>query len=489
MAADSGIRLDSTTGRGIVVAAVLGSSVALLDGTVVNVALPHIGEEFGSELDGLQWVVNGYTLMLAAVVLLGGALGDRFGRRRVFLIGVVWFGVASLLCGLAPGIVSLVVARLLQGIGAGLLTPGSLAIIQASLRREDRAKAIGAWSGLGGVAAAAGPFLGGWLVDAVDWRLVFLINLPLVAATVWAAVRWVPESRDTTRDGGFDLAGATLGAVFLGGLTFALVQPGMLGWVAAVVAVVAAVGFVVVERRAAAPVVPGEMFADRQFTAINAVTFFVYAGLGGVMFFVVMQLQVVSDYSALAAGLTMLPFTVLMLAFSARAGALGERIGPRWPLTVGPLLAGVGVFMLIGVGADAPYWTAVLPGVLVMSVGMTVTVAPLTAGVLAATDVAHAGVASGINNAIARAAGLLAVAALPLAAGLNGEAYRDPFAFALGYQIAIALCAVLFVVGALIGVVFVRDPKWAAHRAARTQCPYNAPQLDPGVAGAERDAS
>lgn len=482
MAADSATPLSSPTGRGIVFAAVLGSSVALLDGTVVNVALRHIGRDLESELDGLQWVVNGYILMLASVVLLGGALGDRFGRRKVFLIGVVWFGLASLLCGLAPDIVTLVAARLLQGIGAGLLTPGSLAILQASLRRDDRAKAIGAWSGLGGVAAAAGPFLGGWLVDALNWRWVFLINIPLIIGCVLATLRWVPESRDTTRSGRFDLAGSGLAAIFLGGLTFALVQHGADAAIAAAVAAAAGVGFVLVERRAAAPVVPGAMFADRQFTAINIVTFFVYAPLGGVMFFLVMQLQVVSGYSALQAGITMLPFTLLMLAFSAKAGALGDRIGPRWPLSVGSLLSAVGVFLLIGVGAHAPYLTAVLPGVLILSIGMTITVAPLTAGVLAAVDVSHAGVASGINNAIARAAGLVAVAALPLIAGLSGNSYNDPLAFGLGYQIATGVCALLYLVAAVIAVAAVRDHhRKGVERAARTQCPYNAPQLDPGV--------
>lgn len=482
VAADSAIPLSTPTGRGIVFAAVLGSSVALLDGTVVNVALRHIGQDLESELDGLQWVVNGYILMLASVVLLGGALGDRFGRRRVFLIGVVWFGLASLLCGVAPNIVTLIAARVLQGIGAGLLTPGSLAILQASLRRDDRAKAIGAWSGLGGVAAAAGPFLGGWLVDSLSWRWVFLINVPLIIGCVLATLRWVPESRDTTRTGRFDLAGSALAAIFLGGLTFALVQRGDDAFIAAGIAVAAGVAFVMVERRASSPVVPGPMFADRQFTAINIVTFFVYAALGGVLFFLVLQLQVVSGYTALEAGITMLPFTLLMLAFSAKAGELGDRIGPRWPLAVGGLLSAIGVFLLMGVGANAPYLTAVLPGVLILSVGMTITVAPLTAGVLAAVEVSHAGVASGINNAIARAAGLVAVAALPLIAGLSGNAYNDPAAFALGYQIAIGVCSLLYLIAAVIALVAVRSRRRKkVERAARTQCPYNAPQLDPGV--------
>lgn len=484
MAAETQTPLASPAGRGIVLAAVLGSSVALLDGTVVNVALPHIGTDLGSKMDGLQWIVNGYTLMLAALVLTGGALGDRFGRRRLFLIGVIWFGIASVLCGLAGDIGTLIGARFAQGIGAGLLTPGSLAIIQASIRKSDRAKAIGAWSGLGGVAAAAGPFLGGWLVDAFDWPWIFFLNVPLVAVSVLATLKWVPETRDETATGRFDITGNVLGALFLGGITFALVQSAnpVPALVAAAIGLGCGVGFVLVERRSAAPVIPPTMFASRQFTAINVVTFCVYAGLGGVLFFLVMQLQVVSGYTALEAGITMLPFTLLMLAFSARAGALGERLGPRLPLTIGSAIAAVGVLLLLGVGEQAPYLTRVLPGVLVLSIGMTIVVAPLTAGVLAAADSSHAGVASGINNAVARAASLFAVAAMPLAAGLTGDSYEDPAAFAPGYRIAIVICAVLLLAGAVVAAVAVssRTPEPSAPKPlCRTQCPYAAPQLEP----------
>ncbi|ADD45972.1 MFS transporter [Stackebrandtia nassauensis] len=489
MAEESQAALATPAGRGIVLAAVLGSSVALLDGTVVNVALPHIGGDLGSGMDGLQWIVNGYTLMLAALVLTGGALGDRFGRRRLFLVGVIWFGVASALCGFAPNIGTLIVARIAQGIGAGLLTPGSLAIIQASIRKSDRAKAIGAWSGLGGVAAAAGPFLGGWLVDAFSWPWIFFLNIPLVIVSVLATLKWVPETRDETATGRFDITGNVLGALFLGGVTFALVQSGDPGpaIVAGVVGVACGIAFVIVERRSASPVLPPTMFASRQFTAINAVTFCVYAGLGGVLFFLVMQLQVVSGYSALEAGITMLPFTMLMLVFSARAGALGERLGPRLPLAVGSALSAIGILLLLGVGPDAPYLTRVLPGVLVLSVGMTITVAPLTAGVLAAADAAHAGVASGINNAVARAASLLAVAALPMAAGITGDSYEDPTAFAPGYRIAVVICAGLVLVGAVIAALLVsgREPEPEAPRpVCRTQCPYAAPQLEPDAEAA-----
>ncbi|MGH8794037.1 MAG: MFS transporter [Stackebrandtia sp.] len=488
---ETAARLDTPAGRGVVFAAVLGSSLALLDGTVVNVALPHVGRDLGSGISGLQWVVNGYTLTLASLVLLGGALGDRYGRRRVFLFGVIWFGAASLLCGLALDTETLVAARFLQGVGAGLLTPGSLAIIQTSIRKEDRARAIGAWSGLGGVAAAAGPFVGGWLVDAFHWRLVFLINLPVTVLTVAAALKWAPETRDTSATGRFDAVGSLLGAIFLAGVTFALVQhdPVVYALIALGAGLAAGAAFVVVERRARTPVLPLTMFAVRQFSAINVVTFFVYAGLGGVVFFLVMQLQVVSGFTPLAAGLALLPFTALLLVFSSKAGALGEKIGPRLPLAVGSALAAFGIFLLLGVGPNANYWRDVLPGVVVLSVGMTVVVAPLTAGVLAAVDSGRAGVASGVNNAVARVASLLAVAALPLIAGLTGAAYDDPLAFGLGYQVAIVVCAGLFAVAAAAAALLVRKPAPdAPHAEPRTHCPYSTPQPDPGVPAGERPA-
>jgi EmrB/QacA subfamily drug resistance transporter len=481
------VALKSATGRGIVLAAVCGSSLAFLDGTVVNVALPHIGDTFDSNMDSLQWVVNGYTLMLAALVLTAGALGDHYGRRKVFIIGVVWFGLASALCGMAPNVTTLLTARVLQGIGAGLLTPGSLAIIQSTIRKQDRARAIGAWSGLGGVFTAAGPFIGGWLVDGPGWPWVFYINIPVVVLCLVATLKFVPESRDPAANGRFDLVGSGLGMIGLGGITFALVQSGAraASLTAAVIGVAAFVAFVVVERRRRAPMLPPAMFANRQFSAINAVTFGIYAGLSGVLFFLVMQLQVVSHYSAFAAGITMLPFTILMLLFSSRAGAVAERLGPRLPLTLGPALSAVGVLLLLTVGPHAPYLTHVLPGVLIIGIGMTITVAPLTAGVLAAADSSHAGVASGINNAVARAASLLAVAALPLAAGITGRAYQDPAAFDSGFRIAVFICAALFAASALTSVLLVRNPAKTAPEptqpACRTQCAVGAPQLDPGL--------
>lgn len=481
-----GVALRTSAGRGVVAAAVLGSSVAMLDGTVVNVALPHIGAEFGARMDGLQWIVNGYTLTLAALVLLGGALGDRYGRRRVFIIGVVWFGVASMLCGVAENTPMLVAARILQGIGAGLLTPGSLAMIQSSIAENDRARAIGAWSGLGGVAAAAGPFLGGWMVDALNWRWVFFINAPVVVVAVLATLKWVPESKtEGDADGRFDVLGSFLGALGLAGITYALVQSDPIGpaIAAGVIGVAAFTAFLLWERKTARPVLPPSLFKSRQFSAINAATFFVYAALGGVLFFLVLYLQTVAHYNALSAGVSLLPFTILMLLFSSRAGELGQRIGPRRPLTVGPAVAAAGTLLFLRIDADANYFTEVLPAVLLVGIGMTITVAPLTAGVLAAADQRHAGVASGVNNAVARAASLLAVAALPLVSGLTGNAYEDPAAFTSGFKVATLWCAGLLAAAAVISWLFVRDPakEPESRPPSRSHCAYDAPPLDPGV--------
>ncbi|GAA4217383.1 MFS transporter [Actinocatenispora rupis] len=443
-------------------ATVLGSGLAMLDSTVVNVALPHIGHDLSADLAGLQWTSTGYTLTLAALILLGGSLGDRYGRRKVFLIGVVWFAVASALCGVAPSMPVLIAARLLQGVGGALLTPGSLALIQSTYHPDDRARAIGAWSGLGGVATAIGPFVGGWLVDAASWRFVFYLNLPLAAAVVIVALRYVPESRDTTAQG-FDIPGAVLGALGLAGITYALVEapekggsPVVLG--AAVAGVLALVAFVLVERRSRHPMMPPDLFRSTTFSAVNAVTFMVYAALGGMIFFLVLQLQTVSGFSALAAGIALLPFTVLMLLLSATSGSIAQKIGPRPQLIIGPLVAAVGALLLLRVGPDANYWTDVLPGVLLVGLGMTTLVAPLTSTVLAAVATRHAGVASGVNNAVARAASLLAVAALPLVAGLSGAAYKQPTAFSHGYRIAMVVCAGLFLLGTVLSALLVRRP-------------------------------
>lgn len=475
------VAFSSGRGRGVLLATVLASGMAMLDSTVVNVALPHIGADLHAELSGLQWTVTGYTLTLAALILLGGSLGDRYGRRRVFVIGTVWFAAASALCGLAPTMSVLIVARLLQGVGGALLTPGSLALIQATYAKDDRARAIGAWSGLGGVATAIGPLVGGWLVDAASWRFVFYLNLPLAALAIAATLRWVPESRDPDATGRFDVPGAVLCALGLAGLTYALVQPSGVAVVAGVAGVAALVVFGLRQRRIAHPMMPLSLFASRTFSTINAVTFVVYAGLGGLMFFVVLQLQTVSGFSAFAAGISLLPFTVIMLALSATSGRIAQKIGPRVQLIAGPAVAAAGMLLMLRIGPGANYVTDVLPAVVVVGLGMTIVVAPLTATVLAAADERHAGIASGVNNAIARAAGLLAVAALPLAAGLSGSAYRDPAAFDHGFRIAMPICAALLLVGTVLSAVLLRPTRrLPAERApaARVCCPVSGPQVE-----------
>ncbi|MEV4440944.1 MFS transporter, partial [Streptomyces sp. NPDC049577] len=491
-AAGPAVRLGTAAGRAVLLTAVLGSGMALLDSTVVNVALPHIGRDFDVGLAALQWTVNAYMLTLAGLILLGGALGDRYGRRRVFVIGVVWFALASLLCGLAPDADVLIAARALQGVGGALLTPGSLALIQSVFHPDDRAAAVGAWSGLGGVAAAVGPFVGGWLVDGPGWRWVFLINLPVAAVCVPVALRHVPETRDPAARGRFDVLGATLGALALGAVTYALIAApdrGVSPWVIvpAVAGVLLGVAFIAVERRRENPMLPPSIFSIRMFSAVNAVTFFVYAAFSGFFFLGVIQLQVVVGWSALVAGTALLPTTVLMLLLSSRSGRLGQRIGPRIPLTVGPLLCAGGLLLMTRVGAGASYWRDVLPALLVLGLGMVALVAPLTATVLASVDVARAGLASGINNAAARAAGLIAVAALPLAAGMGPDAYRSPARFSAAFDRAMGVCAGLLVVGALLAVATVREPRprGVCHPECEYHCGVSSPPLDPGEAERE----
>jgi EmrB/QacA subfamily drug resistance transporter len=464
-----GLRLASAQGRIVLLVTVLASGMAFLDATVVNVALPRLGEDLDASLAGLQWTVNGYTLSLAALILLGGSLGDRFGRRRVFVIGTVWFGVASVLCAVAPTVEVLILARVVQGVGGALLTPGSLAILQASFHPEERARAIGAWSGLSGVTTALGPFVGGWLVETGSWRWVFVINVPLVLLVVALSPR-IPESRDPGAAQEFDVPGAVLGALALAGLTFALIQWPEDGASAAVISsaiggLLAGLAFVVVERRSPHPMLPPSIFAIRQFTAVNVVTLCVYAALAGVFFFFVVQLQVVVGWSPTASGVATLPVTVLLLLLSSKAGALAQRIGPRLPLTVGPAVAAAGVLLLAAVDTGAGYLVDVFPGTVLLGLGLAVTVAPLTAAVLGAVEVERAGLASGVNNAVARTAGLIAVAALPLAAGLSGAEYQDPQAFSDGYRVAMLVCAGLLALGGLLGLLTVRNELQAAEGA------------------------
>jgi EmrB/QacA subfamily drug resistance transporter len=459
------VRLGEARGRWVLLATVLGSSMALLDGTVVNLALPRIAEDLDASFGGLQWILNGYTLALAALILVGGALGDRLGRRRMFLVGAVGFTVASVLCALSVGVPMLVAARVAQGVAAALLTPASLAIIEASFVREDRGRAIGAWSGLGGVATAVGPFLGGWLVEAVSWRLIFVLNVPLGIAVVAVGLRHLPESRDPTATGRLDVAGSVLGAGALAALTLGL---GESSWPVAAVGAIALVVFVVVERRTRHPLVPMSLFSSLTFSGTNVVTLLLYGALGVVFFLLALVLQGPLGFSPLAAGVATLPVTVAMLLLSSRAGALAERIGPRLPMTVGPAVMAAALLLLTGIDTDSRYWSGVFPGVTLFGLGLALTVAPLTAAALGSVDDRRAGVASGVNNAVARTGQVLAVAAVPLVAGFApGEAIA-PEALLDGFRTTMGAAAVAALVAAAVAWSTVRRPEAPAETAPPT---------------------
>jgi MFS family permease len=431
------LRYGSGSGRWVLLATVLGSSMAAIDATVVGIALPAIGHDFGASLPTLQWVITAYTLTLAGLLLFSGALGDRYGRKKIFLIGVAWFAVASLLCGVAPNASVLILARAVQGVGAALLTPGSLAILEASFRQEDRSKAIGAWSGFAGIGTAIGPFLGGWLIAVVSWRLIFIINLPVAVMVLVVAVRHVPESRDPDTTGRLDIGGGVLVTLGLVGLTYGLIEGPASGW--------------------------GKPLT---LVAANAVTFAVYGALGGVLFLLPIQLEQVSHYTPLQAGISLLPVTFIMLLLSARSGALAARIGPRLQMSVGPMVIGAGLLLLSRVGSSGDYLTEVLPAVLVFGFGLAINVAPLTATVLAAAPTENAGMASAVNNDVSRAAGLLAVAILPAAAGLTGAAYLHPDVFSSGFRSATFISAALCFAAGALAAVTIRNPRRAAGREA-----------------------
>jgi EmrB/QacA subfamily drug resistance transporter len=500
--AGTGLAFASPQGRWVLFATVLGSGVAFLDSTVVNVALPRIGEDLDTGVGGLQWVLNGYLLAVSSLILLGGSLGDRFGRKRIFQIGMIVFGAGSLLCAVAPTAAILVVARVVQGVGGALLTPGSLAILEASFRPGDRARAIGAWSGLSGVAAAIGPFLGGWLVDAASWRWIFLINLPLCLVVVAAAARHVPETLDPDASPHLDTSGVVLVALALGGLSLGLIAAGESGWGAVrvwgslVVSAASFVAFVVVERRSRHPMLPPTIFASAQFRAANLVTATVYAAIGGVFFLLVVQLQTVLGYSATEAGAATFPIMLLMLVLSARSGALAARIGPRLQMTVGPLMVAVAALLMTRIDAGSAYVSDVLPAVVVMGLGLATTVAPLTATALSAVADRYAGVASGVNTTVARAAQLAAVAALPIAAGITGESYLDPGAFSDGFRTAMVITAALAAAGGVLAAAGIRNPERApdvepepatgwfcgAEGTPLDTCPRSVPPEDAGQA-------
>ncbi len=489
-----GVAYESSAGRWLLAVAVVGSGMAFLDSTVVNVALPDIGRDLGAGTSSLQWILNGYLLTLASLILLGGSLGDRYGRRRVFVLGVGLFTAASLLCAVAPSAELLIFARLLQGVGGALLTPGSLALIEASFRPRDRARAIGAWSGLGGVAAALGPLLGGYLIGAVSWRAIFLINLPLGLFVVWAASRHVPETRDPMAGGRLDLRGAALAALGLAGVTYALIEAPN-GGASAPILLTGAVGLLALaaffadERRSPSPMLPLQIFRSRQFSAANGVTFVVYAALGGFFFLLVSFLQISLGYTPIEAGAASLPVTLLMLALSARSGALAQRIGARIPLTVGPLVIALGLLLMTRIDPGDSYVATVLPAVIVFGLGLVAVVAPVTATVLAAAERRHSGIASGVNNAVARVGGLLAVAVLPAIAGLSGDNFYDPAKMTAGFHVGMVACAVLATAGGILAWFTISSSvlhpeaeaaEGAEDLAEEFSCGVGGPPLRPG---------
>jgi EmrB/QacA subfamily drug resistance transporter len=399
-------------------AAILGSFVAGLDATVVNVALPAIERELGGGLAGQQWVSNAYLLTLGSLILVGGSLGDLYGERRIFTLGVVGFGVVSVICAVAPSIEVLVAGRALQGVFGALLTPSALAVIVSSFPPEERGGAIGSWTAWGGIALVIGPLLGGWLIDVATWRWIFAINVPFVVATVVIVRMAVSERPREGPQVHLDYLGAILCALGLAGPVFALIREPSVGWSSPQVLVPALAGvamfalFIAHEARTPHPMLPLGLFRRRNFAFGNLETFAMYGGLSAVIFFLVLFLQQVAGYDALQAGLATLPITIVMFALSRRAGRMADRYGPRWFMGAGPLVSAAGLAMLMRVDAHVDYVSDLLPALLIFSLGLAATVAPLTATVLADADESNAGIASGVNNAIARVAGLLAVAAL-----------------------------------------------------------------------------
>jgi EmrB/QacA subfamily drug resistance transporter len=484
--ADEQLDLHSRRGRVALVATIAASAMASLDATIVNVALPHIGDDLNADVSGLQWVLTGYLLTLASLILVGGALGDRLGRRRMFVIGVTWFAAASLACGAAPSIGILIAARILQGVGGALLTPGSLAIIQTSFRAGDRAAAVGAWSGFGGVAGAIGPFLGGALVDGPGWRWAFLLNVPVAIVVIVCTFGAVPETRDVHAATRLDQRGAAYAAASLGAGTWALTEAGRRGWgdgrvaVATIISVVAGIAFVRHLQRDDAPLLPPDLFRDRTFSVVNIGTAFVYAAIPLAFFLTAFQLQVVAGWSALSAGVALLPATVLMLVLSSQSGALAQRIGPRAQLTVGPALVATGLLLLTAIDAQATWAADVLPGAVVLGLGLVTMVAPLTATVMASADPDHAGIASGVNNAVARTASLAALAGVPVVAGLTS---------AVGSTAITDACRIALLIGAALAAIaspvmfFGLAPVVTAPRTLRKlHCAVDGPPLQPDPA-------
>jgi len=408
-------------GRWVLAASIIGSAMAFIDGSVVSVALPVLQKDFGVAVSTAQWVVEAYALFLSSLLLVGGALADRFGRRKLFVIGAIAFAAASLACGLSPSAAALIASRAIQGIGAALLVPASLAMLGAAFPEEERGRAVGTWSAGTSIAMAIGPAVGGWFVQAISWRSVFLINLPLAAAVIWIAQRRVPESRKTD-SGPLDLMGAVFATSGLALLVFGLIEAPTVGWSSPrawaplSAGAIGLAAFIAVERREKNPMAPMAFFRKTTFTAVNLLTFFLYAALAALFFFLPFVLIQARGYSPAGAGVSVLPLVLIVSALSRYAGAVADRIGPRLPLTVGPAVAAAGFILFVVLPSRGPYATTVLPGLAVVGVGLAITIAPLTTTILNCVEQDEQGAASGINNAVARVAGLLAVAVLGIAA-------------------------------------------------------------------------
>jgi EmrB/QacA subfamily drug resistance transporter len=460
------LKLHSAAGRWMVAGSVLGSGAVFLESSVVNVALPAIARDFHVGVIGLQWVINGYLLTLSALMLLGGALGDRFGRPRVFAIGCVAFALASAGCALAPGLVALVALRMVQGAAGALLVPNSLAMLDTAFDGEERGAAIGQWAAWSSVSTAAGPFAGGWLVDALSWRWVFsaVILFALLAAVIVMRHIASGEVKVSGKGSapGIDYLGAALGTLALAGIVGALMAGPALGFsdwrvlAAGIGGVVFMGAFILVERRVSHPLLPLSIFRSRQFSGVNATTFLVYGALSGLFFLLMPQLQSNLNYSALRAGAALTPANVIMLALSPIAGRASARVGPRVLMTVGALIAAAGMVLFARVQPGASYVKTILPAIVVFGIGLSLLVAPLTSAVLSAVKESDTGIASGINNAVARLAGLIATAALPLAAGIGGSAKLEGAAFSAGYVRAMLISAGLCAVGAVVAFATVR---------------------------------